>query len=318
MPATDDGPGDVVFPVLGRTLAAHGVSPVLCAWLDEHWLHPEHALPPHPFRIRLDCERGTEGPGLLTGERVSATLPGFTQVWYRRGGTLEWRGAGVGVRLALDGPSARIRAWGMAEPAADATAALHLALCEALRASGLLALHAAVARPPGARGGATALLARSGVGKSTTLLRLRDAGWTPLAEDLSWVEPRSGTLYGWDRGVHLWPGTIEAFLPGLADRPWRVGPDGKLFLSYEDLGVAGPRSASLTRIAPLTRAPHGEGRWESLTAAEGVRALWESAGVPLLPAAQAATSAWIASMVKHVPIQRLRVGQGKLPETVGD
>jgi ABC-type nitrate/sulfonate/bicarbonate transport system ATPase subunit len=58
-------------------------------------------------------------------------------------------------------------------------------------------------------GEATALTAQSGTGKTTTLLRLIAAGWTPLAEDLAWLDPDSLTLYGWDRGIRLWQETID-------------------------------------------------------------------------------------------------------------
>ncbi|HEX7051157.1 MAG TPA: ATP-binding protein [Longimicrobiales bacterium] len=304
-PAADD----VVFPILGRPFRARGASAPLRAWLDEQWRRPEHAPPPHPFAIALECVEAGRAPAALEGVAVRATGPGVDLDWRHRDATWEWRGGdGAGVRLTLEPERARIRAWGTDAPGADLFAALYVAMCEALRASGLVSLHAAVAVPPdaaeGARAtgrraaspdpdtaphapdrrstslgaaaldaaadaasaasgagtaesgrapraerpapperavaaarldGAIAFLGPSGTGKSTTLLRLARAGWTPLAEDLSWVEPHTLTLYGWDRGVRLWPGTLEAFLPELLGAGWTTGPDGKLFLGYDAL-----------------------------------------------------------------------------------
>jgi hypothetical protein len=327
--------GERVLPVLGRTLLTRGVTPRMAAWLDEHWLHPEHAPPPHPFRITLDRAAAREAPEPIQGDAVRVAVPGFEQSWRHRGGTWEWTGEEGTVRLELETTAAtagtpagaadpagaahgaRIEAWGLDPLGPDAAVALHTALCEALRASGLVPLHAAAAIPPAGATGATAFLGRSGAGKSTTLLRLMEAGWTPLAEDLSWIDPPTGTLYGWDRGVHLWPHTVAAFLPGLADAPWRAGADGKLFLAYSDLGVTGARSASLDRVALLLRAPDGDASWEPLEPRDCVRALWESTGVPLTPRGRAVQGAWIAAVARHTPGAALRLGPGRVPAGVG-
>lgn len=151
--------------------------------------------------------------------------------------------AGVAARFNPDG--ADIRAWG--ELQSHHFAALYLALNEALRASGLIPLHAAVVVR---KGEATALVAPSGTGKTTTLLRLLAAGWTPLAEDLSWLDPDSLTVYGWDRGIRLWQETIDRFLPHLMDAPWTTDPDGKRFLAYENLGLPGTADAPIESAAP--------------------------------------------------------------------
>lgn len=305
--------GVIGFPVLGRALRARRVPPALRAWLDEHWRRPEHALPPHPFALSLDCVESGGAPAALEGQAVRATMPGFELAWRNEGSTWEWREGGAGVRLELESAGARIRVWGAAEPTPDGLVAIHLALCEAVRASGLLPVHGAAAVPPGARDGVTTFLGRSGIGKSTTLLRLMRAGWTPIAEDLCWVEPETLTLYGWDRGVHLWPGTLEAFLPELDGDRWRPGPDGKLFLAYDDLGAATSRRGTLARLALLARAPADAAGWEPLAAPEAVRALWEAVGVPLSPAARSAAAAWIGSALKRIPVHRLGLGTTALP-----
>ncbi len=74
-----------------------------------------------------------------------------------------------------------------------------------------LALHACAAVPPG-RGSATVVCGPSGAGKSSLLVAMIDAGWRPVAEDISVIDQRGG------RPV-VWPGA-----------PWvrttREGPRG--------------------------------------------------------------------------------------------
>lgn len=310
---------DVAFHILGRPFHARGISPSLRAWLDEHWHRPDHDLPPHPFAITLFGEAAAVAePVRSAGRIVIATMPGYEQFWRHHGSTWSWCDDGVAVRLELEPDGARIYVSGDVVASANAIAALHVALCEALRASGPVPLHAALAVPPGVRGRATALFGRSGAGKSTTLLRLWRAGWTPLAEDLSWVDPETLAVYPWDLGVRLWPGTLEAFLPDLAEKGWRAGSDGKLFLAYGDLGVDTARVATLAWFARLERDSDEDARWEPLAAVEAVRALWEAVGVQLAPAIRVKTSAWIASMTKRIPGLRLRIGPAALPDLPAD
>src|SRR4051812_17004726 len=106
-------------------------------------------------------------PGI---EVQTVTLPELSMDW-RRVGPREWSTGSPrrGVRLCLESSGARIDAWGdTARPAGDCDApdlrvAVHVALCEAMRAAGFAPLHAAV----GARNGeALAFLGHSGIGKS--------------------------------------------------------------------------------------------------------------------------------------------------------
>lgn len=307
-----EAPDVVPTALLGRPLRARLRSAALAAWLCEHWHHPAHDLAPHPFAVTLEEVDGDVAPGITGGEPVTATLPGIRLELRREGEA--WRAgtgrAGVWFRIAPDG--AEIVVWGADAVRGDAPlAALYLAVCEALRASGLVPLHAAVAVPPAS--GAVALLGRSGTGKSTTLLRLVTAGWTPIAEDLSWLDPADGTLYGWDRGVRLWPGTVEAFLPGLAGAPWREDPDGKRFLDWRALGAPERRVARLSALAVIERDPVGPAGWEPLPAREAIRALWEAVGVPLSGRARAAAAAAVPALVGGPAWWRLRLGAGEIP-----
>lgn len=336
--------GSVGFSLLGRPLRARLHTPALARWLHERWLFEEHELPAHPYRI--DLEESRHRPDELPrahGDPVAASLPGIELAWWNSGGWWQTAGEIPGVAARFGENGAQILVWG--EPKPHQFAALYLALIEALRASGLIPLHAAVVVRDGE---ATALTARSGTGKTTTLLRLLAAGWTPLAEDLAWLDPDSLTLYGWDRGIRLWQETIDRFLPQLAGAPWTTDPDGKRFLGYRDLaplsmggvqleGAEAPSlrvsSARLTRIVRLERGaaspevaatrPGGAVTRqlallsETLLAAEqtplqphvAARTLWEATGVPLLSSTRAGLSGRIPELLRQVEFSRLILGE---------
>src|SRR5690606_29170518 len=173
----------------------------------------------------------------------------------RSGGVLSMRCRSVRTRSRLSGGQ---RIGHLLRWRAGLFTALYIAICEALRASGLLPLHAAVAVPPAGsvdwqppavppaadEGGAMpppaiAFLGGRGAGKSTTLVHLVRAGWTPVAEDVCWVDPEAFVVYGWDRGVRLRRPAIEAFFPDLGSAPLVPEPDGKFLLGYEHLLCCG-------------------------------------------------------------------------------
>jgi hypothetical protein len=300
---------EVAFPLLGRPFRASGLPAPLAAWLREHWYFPEHTPPPHPYDISLT--RSAAYPRPASGAPHRVRLHGGRELEWRvegaEGAERWWTGTGAaGVRLELGAEGSRIEVWGAEGGGADLHAALYLALCEALRASGLLPLHAAVVVRDG---GATALCGRSGVGKSTALLTALRAGWAPLAEDLSWLDPASLTLHGWDRGVRLWPEGRDR-LPDYAALQWDTDADGKLFLPYGRLPTPPRRSAPLVRVLALHRDPARPSGIEPLPAREAVRVLWESTGVPLSPASRDAASLHVRDLIERIEISRLRLGPG--------
>jgi hypothetical protein len=189
--------------------------------------------------------------------------------------------------------------------AAEWPGAVLLALCEAVRASGLMPLHAAVATR-GAQ--AVAFLAPSGTGKSTTLVRAIRAGWTPVAEDFAWLDPETLAVYGWDRGIRLWSEGL-ALVGGADGERWRAGADGKLFADYGSLGMHAVRYATLTRLALLTRDGERPSRREPLAPREAVRALWEATGVPLAPRVRAWTARQLPRLLAGLRVERLRLGR---------
>ncbi len=331
----------IEFTLLGRPLRARIHTPALRLWLAEHWRYDEHDPPPHPYRIDLDesdrLPDDLRGPGALAGTNgnalphpdqplkdrdadggrgggIEAQLPEQTLRWWKWDSWWWTGGAESGVAARFDAAGAEIRVWGAATPMPDTYLALYLAMNEALRASGLVPLHAAVV----VRGqDAVALVAPSGTGKTTTLLRLLAAGWAPLAEDLSWLDPESLAIYGWDRGIRLWPHTIEQFLPHLAGAPWSTDSDGKLFLDYQALAEIRVPRATLTRIVLLERerdrAEQLPWRLSPLPPHEAVRTIWEATGVPLPAATRTVLAQRIPTLLTRVTCARLRLGSGAAP-----
>ena len=327
------------FSILGRPLVARVRTPSLASWLSRQWSFPEHALTPVPYAIHL--EEVDAPPEPLVGTPVSVPLHRMTlsalagdggDVWY-------FGGERTGVRLRIGEAESHIAVWGVAsgKDSGATFAALFVSVAESLRASGLLPLHAAVAVHGGR---ATALSGPSGVGKSTTLWRLMCSGWAPLAEDFAWLDPATRLVYGWDRGLRLWPETRERFVPEVPVEDFRTDADGKLFLAYERLPLPHSvvRSGTLARLAVLARGAESgadsgsEGGSESgveggatghasgpltalapLSRPEAVRAWWETIGLPLSPAMRDRVAMEIATLVQRVDAVRLPLGPGPLP-----
>ncbi len=315
------------FAILGRSLDVQGM-PELHDWLRTYWHFDEHDLPQHPFQIRV--EPADELPPLPDAGRIVAGIPGFQLTWQHTADTWQTRTGRTTTRLSLQPAHACItvavddygeRSAGTSHESgatapsdegtgdAAARAALYTVLTEAVRASGLVPLHgAAVARGDEA----TLLLGPSGTGKTTTLLRAIKTGWSPLAEDLVWLDPESLRVYGWDRGIRLWPGTTHDLVPGIPESDWDVAPDGKLFLPWQRVGHRTP-TARLTRIVLLERDPIDgtdvpDNAMSPLEPQHAVRVLWEAAGVPLPAKSRARLGEWIARLVREVEHVRLRLG----------
>jgi len=218
--------------------------------------------------------------------------------------------ASAGLHLSFDDVATRVELWGFerSEDRSSIYLGLSVALGEALRLSGLLPLHAAVAKRGDA---AVAWLGPSGAGKSITLLLAARAGWHAVAEDLCWLEPESLRVYGWDHGIRVWPDALQQFFPDLTDAA--TMPDGKRFIPYHRIGALQPRSCTLSRVAILGGAAGGQSRWEPATARETVRALWEASGLPLLDSSRDAAARCVARLVRRLPAARLVRGDTELP-----
>ena len=299
----------LTFAVLGRRFAARQVSLRLAEWLRAGWDFPELSAPSHPFAIDLDVVASAPAGARDDWARLEVVVPGRTIRFRSDGRCWETGDEAAGLRMELRGDGAAIELWG-SERQADPVAlhhGLYVALSEALRSSGLVPLHAAVAAPDDA---AVAWLGASGIGKSTTLLHAVETGWRPVAEDLCWLEPATLRVYGWDRGVRCWPDTLERFFPLL--RGAEPAPDGKRIIRYDRLGASSPRTGTLARLALLVRASEGPSRWEAATARDLVRSLWEATGVPLSDRSREVTADAVVRL-SRLPVSKLVLGNTPPP-----
>ncbi len=292
------------FSILGRAFHATGIDRNVAGWLRTFWSYPEHS--PAEQGQGIDLVIGAEAPvSVGEGTPQPVVLPDRILDFRQRAGSWETGDHRAGLCLSLGDRGSRIVVWGFAQWAdrAGFYHSLYAVLTEALRAQGLLPVHAAVAAHDGV---VTAWLGPSGSGKSTTLLHATRMGWTPIAEDLCWLDPRTLTIYGWDRAVRVWPETLERFFPDLLDSSVAAA-DGKRCVSYQDLGAAA-RSGRLNRLAILGRDPLGPSRHEPVGSSEVVRALWEATGVPLSTPALEQASKTIAELTGRLCVERVIVG----------
>jgi hypothetical protein len=308
--------------VLGRQLRVCGAGRAaeVAARLRERWDFPEYAesAADVPYTITVHVRDSVPQHSDAGSATVHTATPEGSLAWRvvdRSTWQLVAPANTVGLRLALGTGGSVVELWWSApgaEEGALLATALHLAITESLRASGLLPFHGgAIVRDDGV----TLLLGASGVGKSTTVARALAAGWAAVAEDMAWLDPQALRVYGWDRGLRLGPASREQFAPALAPGAWRPDPDGKERLDYAALGPAAVRSGPLARIAVLARGG-GDGcnsAWEPIAPRDVVRALWEGTGVPLAGPARSAVARVIPTLIARVPCARLRLGDGPLP-----
>jgi hypothetical protein len=207
----------------------------------------------------------------------------------------------AGVLLGLHDERATLTLHGAGD-SSDLQPCLMVAGIEALRSSGLVPLHAAIAVRDGA---ALALTGKSGAGKTTTLLHALRAGFAPLCEDFAWLEPTTMHVYGADRGLRCLPETarrLEAWFPQA--RPG--APDGdKALYDFADLGSR-VWSAPLTRLWTLERgATPGLG---PLSPSERLVALYTASGVPVTRAAQAQLTRLLPGIATRLELRRATLG----------
>ncbi len=210
-----------------------------------------------------------------------------------------------GMRFTFDSGISKLDWWGSEIP----YNALFIGICEGLRLSGLVSLHASIAAKNGL---ATAFLGPSGRGKTTTLLRASIAGWQIVAEDFSWLEPESMNLYGFDRGLRLLPDTAKIFKQHHKDIELLEMIAGKYVVPYEQLGVQ-RQAVKLERLAVLERTPNEISSWKVLPKREGALALWEANGVPFTIDAQNFVSSVIPKLLATLKLETLVLGAGELP-----
>lgn len=302
--------------LLGRTLILPQGSLGLGAWLESQWHFPEHAgALESDWSFLLERSDTPFDPALLEDSRplegsfnpLAMRQDGLWAVWL-----LEHEG---GVRISLESDEERSKGkrqvrleWHGRLEHPDA---LYQGLCEAMRVSGLIPLHAAVAARAGGTG-ATAFLGPSGTGKTTTLLRAIHAGWTPLAEDFGWIDPHTLNYHSWDRALHLLPDTFErlqVLFPGVQSDPF----NGRKFpVPFERL--SGQRwVAPLEALTVLERDASRSSGWETLGGVQTLVGLLGSAGMPLISAMCQPFSSACGALIGRLECRKLVLGQGKLP-----
>ncbi len=210
-----------------------------------------------------------------------------------------------GMRFTFEAGISKLEWWGQEIP----YNALFIGICESLRLSGLVSLHASIAAK---NGFATAFLGPSGRGKTTTLLRASIAGWQIVAEDFSWLMPETMNLYGFDRGLRLLPDTAKLFKQHHENIELLEMIAGKYVVPYEQLGVS-RQAIKLERLAVLERNPDVPSAWQALPKREGALALWEANGVPFTPQAQNFVASVIPKLLAQLKLETLLLGQGELP-----
>ena len=307
---------DVAFelPLLGRPCRVFGADQKQEQWLRRYWQFGRIKTDPYPLVISIRFMRGA--PNELIGaprtrfitplHRINLVWRQHDEHWWSTGGPVQ------GVQLRIAANAANIDVWGTHEsqclPILEL--ALQVAICEALRTTGLAALHAAII----ARGDqATALTGRRGVGKSTTLLHAMEKGWLPVAEDFAWLDLNTQRVYGWDRGVRLTEQGAARFMHRWPRAEWRRDSDGKLFLGYEMLAPSKPLEARLTCVAALRQDFSRASEWEPLWPHEAIRVLFECAGVPLSRDNRANFAARVPKLLRELDIARLVIGRTALP-----
>jgi hypothetical protein len=297
--------GDVIqFQILGRTLTLTGpITESLEAGLRSRWDFPEYRCEPHVFRLEIEHGNPPTGFPLEASSSRLELVSGTVEC--RNLEPVIWIGdATNGLRIELLETQFLVHFWGEQV----SIELLHIAIAEGLRASGLISLHASIAARDGL---ALAFLGPSGRGKTTTLLRALEAGFTPVCEDFAWCDPESLLVYGFDRGLRLLPDTAQHFETRFGITP-SVWQGDKWFVPYSSLKFE-RQAVKLHGIALLERDPESQTGFEPLAKREAALAFWEASGMPLSGLVQTRISGLVAVMVARLERHRLRLGQGEIP-----
>jgi|HigsolmetaAR201D_1030396.scaffolds.fasta_scaffold09407_4 hypothetical protein len=177
---------------------------------------------------------------------------------------------------------------------------------------GIYAIHAGAVVD---RGGAWAVVGRSGQGKTTLTLGLLRRGMSLLSDELMIVEPNTQRILPYRRSLHVRPGTVNLIpeLRFLLDRPrYHIGGGSEWALTPNDLIRIFPHA--LAAPAPL----------RGVLLLEGTPQAYEAPTITPIPSALAALellrSSWAASidfndaltsvsrLLSQVACARLRVG----------
>lgn len=214
--------------------------------------------------------------------------------------------ADAAVRLEFDASGVQLDLFGAEE---FLPMCLGLALIEAIRASGLLPMHTAIAMRDSQ---ALALTGTSGTGKTTTLIQALYLGYTPVSEDFAWLNPQTMRVHSVDRGLHCLPDTLARALEYFPNaKPIQANPR-KVFISFAQI-AAQTWECPLHRIWKLERQLELPSAVIALSTTERVMTLFETTGLPLTTVTRAQTAAVIPRLAKELEIAKLRIGNTPLP-----
>lgn len=210
------------------------------------------------------------------------------------------------IHLEFDGSGVELTLFG-AE--ASMPICLGLALIEAIRASGLLPMHAAITLHAGV---ALALTGTSGTGKTTTLMQALSRGYTPVSEDFAWLNPQSMRVHSVDRGLHCLPDTLARALEYFPHvKPIQANPRKQL-IPFAQIATQ-TWECGLHAIWKLERQLELNSAVIPLSLAERVMTLFETTGLPLTMLTRAQAAAVIPRLAGELEIAKLRIGNTPLP-----
>lgn len=207
--------------------------------------------------------------------------------------------SGAAVRVRIGDPSViTIHGWTEGIPVV-----LDVALGEVLAVAGVARLHASTVTD-GSR--TLVLLGPSGRGKSTTMLRAVRAGWSPLAEDASFVDLATLRVHGCDTAIRLRPDAAHA-LVGIAVPEAVPTVDLRHEVPFEEIGGRASHAA-VTHLVHLRRGIEAAPTWAPMSRRDAVMALFEASGAPVSARARATLAAAFPGVVARTRTLSLELG----------
>jgi hypothetical protein len=287
------------FDILGCKFEGKALDQTLREWLLNHWYFLEHYHHPVPLKISLSIS--TEAPSSfpLYSQPQPLTLTD-RQVPFFEGNPSFLGTQKTGLKMEFMDSQVKLEGWGQSH---DLIPLLQLALVEALRRAEFIPLHAAVISK---NDEATALIAASGIGKTTTFIQAVHSGWQPVCEDFAWLDPRSMKIYGWDKGIRLLPDTYAHFKAILKLENLSRDAYGKYYVSYAQLGWQQPSTPVLKRLIFLERDENTG--WQEISQKEATPKLWSAAGFSCLGTYISITSDHLANILRSTYLAKLSLG----------
>lgn len=248
-----------------------------------------------PGAVEVDAGAGAPDLSIVPGDAALADATGTIEPYRLAGDVIEFTAAGVGRYLMEAGSRITVEA----EPGGDRQMLIALLIATALPAAlwmrGDMAIHACAVVPAGA-GGAIAVTAPSGGGKSTLLQCWAEAGAAVVADDVVRLSEADGIVSA--SGL---PGGCFLPLPGSDDRRFLDFPPGQ--------SIASAPLEALIQIDFADGAPRLE-RLDPLAALQLLIAARHRPKVPTLLGKNGALLATCGLLASKVAMYRLTIERG--------